>query len=59
MPETVEVQEALEEPIPVVEETIKIATEAPKTEPATEEAKEEIKPVENAATASEEDKKAE
>ncbi len=59
VPETVEVQEALEDPIPVVEETIKIATEAPKTEPATEEAKEEIKPVENAETASEEDKKEE
>ncbi len=55
VPETVEVEKALEEPVPVVEETIETATEAPKTEPA----KEEIKPVENAETASEEDKKAE
>lgn len=56
---TVEVEKALEEPVPVVEETIEMATEAPKTEPATEEAKEEIKPVENAETAFGEDKKEE
>ncbi len=60
-PEAVEVEKALEEPVPVVEETIEVATETEKA-PVAEEAKtenvSEKKEEKAEANASEEDKKA-
>ena len=60
-PETVEVEKALEEPVPVVEETIEVATETEKA-PVAEEVKTEAVPEKKdetaEETASEEDKKA-
>ncbi len=60
-PEAVEVEKALEEPVPVVEETIEVATETEKA-PVAEEAKTEAVPEKKdetaEETASEEDKKA-
>ena len=60
-PEAVEVEKALEEPVPVVEETIEVATETEKA-PVAEEAKTEVVSEKKEETAeenaSEEDKKA-
>lgn len=60
-PEAVEVEKALEEPVPVVEETIEVATETEKV-PVAEEAKTEVVSEKKEETAeenaSEEDKKA-